>query len=216
MNSITQKESFEQQKLLVVPEDLIKKGSLFPLLKLFYITDIGYFPNAEFNNIVRRNGFSSHSIIFCTNGTGIAHIDGEEVVLKMNEFLILPKNLSHSYWDVTSSPFTIYWACFGGESSSSFLSRVPKGKYVFRLPMDDCYEIIKVYDRIFSHLGMGLSVENLTYSALEFTSLMGRVFWDTPELCQITHYSTKGKINSTIDFMKKNFRDNLSLKSLRR
>lgn len=214
MNLISQKESFEQQKLLVVPEDLIQKGSLFPLLKLFYITDIGYFPNAEFNNIIRRNGFPSHSIIFCTNGTGIAHIDGKEVLLKINEFLILPKNLPHSYWDVTSSPFTIYWACFRGENSSSFLSRVPKGEYVFRLPMDDCNEIIKVYDRIFYHLEMGLSVENLTYSTLELTSLMGRIFWDTPELCQVTHSSTRRKINSTIDFMKKNVRDNLSLKEL--
>ena len=214
MNLITQKESFEQQKLLVVPEDLIWKISLLPLLKLFYITDIGYFPNAEFNNIIRRNGFSSHTIIFCTNGIGTANINGEKVILKMNEFLILPENIPHSYWEVTSSPFTIYWACFRGENSSSFLNRVPKEKYVFHLPMDDCDEIIQVYDRIFYRLEMGLSVENLTYSTLEFMSLMGRIFWDTPELCQVTHYSTRGKINSTIDFMKKNFRGNLSLKEL--
>ena len=214
MSIITRKESFEQQKLLVVPEDLIRKVSLNPLLKSFYITDIGYFPNAEFNNIVRRDGFSSHSVIFCTNGIGIVTIDGEKVPVKNNEFLILPKDLTHSYWDVSSSPFTIYWACFRGENSSSFLSRVPEGKYVFHLPMENCNEIILVYDRIFSRLEMGISVENLTYSTLEFTSILGRIFWDTPELSPISPNSKLGKINTTIDFMKENITASPSLKDL--
>lgn len=214
MSLITQKESFEQQKLLVIPKEMIQKVPFNPLLQSFFITDIGYFPNAEFNNIERKDGFPSHSIIFCTNGVGKATIEGKEVIVKKDEFLVLPKNIPHSYWDVSSSPFTIYWTCFRGENSSYFLRRIPKGKYVFRLPIEDYNEIIQVYDRIFYHLKMGLSIENLTYSTLEFTSLMGRIFWDTPELCQVVHYSTRGKINRTIDFMKKNFRENLSLKDL--
>jgi len=93
--------------------------------------------------------------------------------VKKNEFLVLPKSMPHSYWEVTFSPFTIYWICFQGENSRVFLNRVPKGKFVFPVPMDDSKEIISVYERIFSRLEMGIPVETLTYSTLEFTSILG-------------------------------------------
>ncbi len=51
-------------------------------------------------------------------------------------------------------------------------------------------------------------------ATIEFTSIMGRIFWDTPGFSRVGTYSRKGKINRTIDFMKGNISINISLQEL--
>jgi len=50
------KEGFLGQKMIVLPEDVKKELRSNPFTRGFYITDIGYYPNAKNHYRKRNNG----------------------------------------------------------------------------------------------------------------------------------------------------------------
>lgn len=64
------KDGFDGQRAIVLPQtikDLLKSNELTSLL---YITDIGFYPNANGHYRIRKEGTEQHILIYCTNGKG--------------------------------------------------------------------------------------------------------------------------------------------------
>lgn len=50
------KDGFNNEKLMVLPQDIVSSASQHALVKNLYITDIGFFPHAQYHYRERKEG----------------------------------------------------------------------------------------------------------------------------------------------------------------
>lgn len=62
------KEGFQGQRSYVMPVSLLHTVREHPLCQGLYITDIGYYPKAQFHNRVRKAGISQFVLLYCVQG----------------------------------------------------------------------------------------------------------------------------------------------------
>lgn len=109
MDNYTIKEGFLGQRMIVLPNEVKQHLGANPITSSFYITDLGYYPNANHHQRVREKGASEYIFIYCTKGEGWYKLDDEIIPVLPNQFFIIPKNTKHSYGAQNRNPWTIYW-----------------------------------------------------------------------------------------------------------
>jgi len=85
MSVLYKKEGFQGQKSYMMPSSTLKKAMSHPLCKSLYITDIGYYPNAQFHSRERKKGCQQYNLIYCVKGEGWYNILDKKYVLKGNQ-----------------------------------------------------------------------------------------------------------------------------------
>ncbi|MCH5599120.1 AraC family ligand binding domain-containing protein [Niabella ginsengisoli] len=124
--SIKKKDGFKGQKAIVLPKQVINVCQAQKLLSNLYITDIGFYPRAEYHYREREQGCNQNILIYCTSGMGWFTLDGKTVPIKEGEYLVIPKNLKHRYGADEKLPWSIYWAHFNGAAAQSFVELLLK------------------------------------------------------------------------------------------
>lgn len=209
MKNIKKKSGFKNEKIFVIPKNIIKITSTNPLLKPLYITDIGYFPHAQYHYRKRKEGSKQYILIYCTEGTGIIIVNGQKQNIKENTLLIIPPFLAHIYSSDTKKPWYIYWCHFNGQIAEYYLNPNNKDSLtissivVNKLPL-----ITGFFESIFNVLNSGYSTNNLIYSAQTFNHILATIFFKE------TAQKGKNYINETISYMKENLNKNISLDKL--
>ncbi len=97
-------DGFNNQRLIAIPEKLIKTGT--------YVTNIGYFPNAKYHYMRRTKGCKEHIIILCIAGKGFVSHDGQKKAITSDTLTIIPKDIPHQYGADNDAPWDIYWVHF--------------------------------------------------------------------------------------------------------
>jgi hypothetical protein len=122
------KEGFKGQKAIIIPRKILKGLCLpDPVITGMYITDVGYYPNAEFHYREIPHGADQYILIYCHEGRGMATIDNTEYVIAPGEFFIVPIKTAHTYAANQINPWSIYWVHFKGQRASAMVSRVTSG-----------------------------------------------------------------------------------------
>ena len=112
-------EGFVEEKLYVLPEYWMKELEQEELTSSLFITDIGYFPNAEYHYRERMEGSSSHIFIFCEAGEGWIELNhGERMNLQQGDMMIIPPEIAHRYGAMQERPWSIYWFHFKGSHAN--------------------------------------------------------------------------------------------------
>ena len=91
------KEGFDGQLAIVLPRKVIKECMKIPVVNNLFITDIGYYPKANFHYRKRENGCEQHILLYCVNGHGNAIVNGKNYEINPFDFLIIPASLAHIY-----------------------------------------------------------------------------------------------------------------------
>ncbi|AIQ57028.1 AraC family transcriptional regulator [Paenibacillus borealis] len=136
---IRKPEGFVEEKLYVLPEYWMKELEQEELTSSLFITDIGYFPNAQYHYRERPEGSPSHIFIFCEAGEGWVELNhGERMNLQQGDMMIIPPETAHRYGAMQENPWSIYWFHFKGSHanrlvqlfglSNAPLSLSPSGK----------------------------------------------------------------------------------------
>ncbi|MDA0196026.1 MAG: AraC family ligand binding domain-containing protein [Bacteroidetes bacterium] len=167
------KEGFKGQKSVVLPDSIIEYLSKNQLTKLLYVTDIGYYPNAKFHHRKRKSGSDQNILIYCVDGEGWIEIEKSKFQLKKNQFIIIPKNITHRYGSSTSNPWTIYWLHFAGENASLFISPKVRPFEIGSEMQDRFTDRIFLFDEIYQNLSTGYSPENLEYANICLWHMLG-------------------------------------------
>lgn len=117
------KEGFIGQKMIVLPPNIKRTVLKTDLIKRFYVTAIGFYPHAAFHNRARRLGCNQYILLYCTAGVGKVVVKNRSFNLLPNHFIILPRNVPHSYHSSQVDPWTIYWIHFAGENADLLYAR---------------------------------------------------------------------------------------------
>lgn len=167
------KEGFKNQKAIVLPQFIKKEIQANQLTKLLSVTDIGYYPDAQFHYRNRPEGSEQCILIYCIDGSGWVETENSIRKVQKDQYFIIPANIPHRYGADEKSPWSIYWLHFTGDISSFFT------KKEFSVNMLDAIENkrndrrIRLFEELYQNLSMGYSIENLEYSSICLWYLLG-------------------------------------------
>ena len=170
--------SFRRLKITPIPEDV-------------YLTDIGFFPNAQGHFKERYHGSNENILIFCANGVGYIEIFGMNIIkLNKNELYIIPKNTPHKYYSSKNEPWSIYWVHYNENLQTKTLLE----KIVYKIEEKELQSLLKIlFFQIINILELGLKEENLIFSNHTLKYLLETISY-LPKIydCKIeSNYSSK-------------------------
>lgn len=123
MDDITVKDGFLGQKMIVLPNEVKKQLGHNHITKSFYVTDLGFYPNATNHYRQRIRGANEYIFIYCTQGTGWLEIQSKRIEIIPNQYFIIQKEIPHQYGAAKDTPWSIYWMHFDGSMASSLFNR---------------------------------------------------------------------------------------------
>ncbi|MDV0431065.1 AraC family transcriptional regulator [Lactiplantibacillus sp. DA1] len=113
-------ENFDNEYLFVLPKTFIEKLITTPITSNLYLTNLGFFPNAEYHYVSREHGAEEWIIIFCTGGSGSATINHARYQLHQYSLIILPPGVKQVYQASENDPWDIYWLHFTGKLATDY------------------------------------------------------------------------------------------------
>ena len=205
------KEGFLGQKMIVLTPNIRKSIKNNPLINSFYLTAIGYYPNALGHDRERKTGSAEYILLYCIDGEGYVEMDDSTYNLNTNTFFIIPKNLPHRYFSSVKNPWSIYWLHFSGTNSRMIYERslVDNQHQVHAIPFEE--QRIQLFNQIYSILEHSFSangMEIMNFRMLHFVTSLIYYKEINP-----TVYS-QDAVSNSIAFMKENLGKRLSINEL--
>lgn len=206
------KDGFLGEEAIVLPKMVMQQCENTPLVNSLFITDIGYYPKAQYHFRERKQGINQNILIYCVDGKGQATIEGKKFLIKANNYLIIPAGKRHFYQSESIFPWTIFWIHFGG-SNSGIISdilykRMLAGKNTI-VPSD---HLPVVFKKMYNTLQMGYSTDNMIYAGLTLSHFL-TAFLYPDKMGEINPNSTQN-IEKVIRFLKDNIHITLTLKEI--
>ncbi|KRM12279.1 helix-turn-helix domain-containing protein [Paucilactobacillus suebicus] len=157
-------EDFDNEYLFVLPEDTLKEYASSPIVTNLYVTDLGFFPNAEDHYVSRINGAPSWIIIFCTNGSGTVEVNGHKYAMHQNSLIILPPGIKHVYYASQGDPWDIYWVHFRGKIATDFMCVLRESAfYIDELPEANAKDLMGKFWTMIQTFIPGFSYARVIY-----------------------------------------------------
>ena len=205
-------EGFRGQRIIILPDLILKEIQNSPIYSQLYLTDIGYFPNARYHYLVRKEGCSQYILIYCTEGQGWFSVEGKRTSVCANQFFVIPEGVSHSYGSSDKDPWSIYWVHFTGMQASHFLENT-RTNSITPSKVSRIDDRIELFEEIMQNLEMGYSLENVHYSNICLLHFLAS-FKYISQFRQIRKIREKDLIEDTIYYMKEFMNEKLSLKTI--
>ncbi len=210
------KSGFIGERAIVIPAPIIEELKNDALGILLHITDIGFYPKADFHFRSRSKEESKQYIlIYCIEGSGWFEIDGVRQKVLPDHFFILPKGKAHSYGSDKKNPWTIYWIHFDGEKAGFFSENLDKPTRVSPEKDSRIEERFHLFEEIYSTLKNGYSRSNLDYSISGLFHFLGSLkFLGAYRESLSTKQNERDVAGEAIHFMRENIHKRLTLKEI--
>jgi len=162
---LKKKDGFRGQRSIVLPRKILAaSGGNNPLIEWLYITDIGYYPKAQYHFRQRTHGVDQHILIHCVEGQGHAHIGKKKYALHPGSFVIIPATEHHSYAANEEDSWTIYWVHFKGGMSKKLVDALLQKINGYHGTVEFQTKRINLFEDIYTCLERGYSNDNLCYA----------------------------------------------------
>jgi AraC family transcriptional regulator, arabinose operon regulatory protein len=207
------KEGFKNQKAIVLPQSIQTEMQNNPLTKLLFVTDIGFYPGAQYHYRERPEGSAQNILIYCTQGKGWVEVGTIYKKVQQNQFFIIPACMPHRYGADNNDPWTIYWLHFTGDISNSFTGKE------FTITSFDPVENtrndrrIRLFEELYQNLSMGYNTENIEYASICLWYLLGS-FSYLPQFERIRAIQQNDIVEKSILYMHDHIDSEISLNNL--
>lgn len=206
-------EGFQGQQTIIIPEFILGELRKDPLGKQLYLTDIGFYPNAQYHERIRPQGCNQYILIYCTQGRGWFTINGKTTQVAANQYFILPKGIAHSYGSNHKKPWSIYWLHFSGLQANHFKDIAGHIRDLNTEGVVRTDDRIDLFKEIVQNLEMGYSRENLNYANICLWHFLAS-FKYISQFRQIRTIREKDLVEASIFFMRENISHKLTLEEL--
>jgi AraC-like DNA-binding protein len=204
------KEGFKGQQMLVLPKSVKDKIKQNPLINELFITDIGYYPQAEFHFRERKKGIAGNIIMVCTDGSGWIETLGKVHKVDKNTACIIPAGIPHKYGSDTENPWTIYWMHIEGKKANLFIGNNP-GTISLGMELPSAsLNRIRLFDEIYSNMEMTYNLNSVEYANLLVWSFLASVLYHD-QYNKKSQLKGKNLVDLTVELMHQNLHLNLDL-----
>lgn len=210
------KSGFIGERAIILPSSVIEELKNDDLGCLLHITDIGYYPKAEFHFRKRTKEESTQYImIYCVDGAGWFEINEVRHKVSPNHFFILPKGKAHAYGSNPNNPWTIYWMHYDGEKAGFFSEGLDKPTQLNPEKNSRIEERLHLFEEIFATLKNGYSKINLDYSISSLFHFLGSLkFLGAYRESLSAKNNQHDIVDDAIHFMRENIHKRMTLKEI--
>jgi len=208
------KEGFQGQKAIVIPRTILaNQCEKNPIINTLYITDIGYYPKAQYHYRERPNGAGQHILIFCSEGSGKVKIDKETYEIAPGDFFFVPVNTTHVYYADENNPWTIFWIHFKGNTSDSIIALLKEQNNSYKGFLKYSEKSIAFFKEIYAQLERGYSSDNLTYVNMCLWNYFTTFLYNDRSRPE-GKLSNKDEVDRAIDFLSERVDQTLTLEEI--
>ena len=213
MTSFKKKSGFTGEEAIVLPAKVIQQCLSTPLVSSLFITDIGYYPKAEYHYRERKNGINQHILIYCIDGKGESVIDGKKFIIKATNFLIIPSEKRHVYFSDKENPWSIFWMHFRGENADVIADLLYKKMLDENNVLIQNDQLIGLFRNIYKSLQLGYSLDNMLFSSITLYQFLSEfIYGDNKN--KINQDLNDKSFNGVIQFLKSNIHRSLTLNEI--
>ncbi len=215
MKSFKQRDGFQGEKLISLPENIWKKAiKKNPVLGNLYVTYIGYFPKAAYHYRERKNGCTDDILIYCVRGKGWYKIKDKLFEVQPNEYFILPATKEYmSYGADEKDPWTIYWVHFSSSDIYTFNRSFEIGLFDGPQQIALNEKGLELWEYMYQNLEMGYGKENLNRTNLCLYHFVSTFLYPDININE-KKQDEKDLISNTILFMRSKLAEKLTLEDL--
>jgi len=196
-------EGFLGQKMIVLPNTIKESQKSNSVTRSFYISDMGYYPNASNHYCKRTKGANEYIFIYCVEGEGTLKLNAESIAVLPNSFYIVPKNTAHYYKAHENNPWSIYWIHFDGLASQNLYERYLEVKNnTNSIPFES--ERISLFNQIFQIYQSEYILPKLEYASILGLNLISSFVYN--EVKDSVHMDSQ---NNVVDAIIAYLNDNL-------
>ena len=206
-------DGFADQRIVVLPGDVIERARQQPLLAGLLPTDAGYFPNAAGHIRRRAQGIDQAIFIYCVKGKGWCELQGSRHPVSAGELLVVPPEVPHAYGADAQEPWTIPWVHATGTHVPRLLQELGASAERPTLFLGEDPHLLALFEELLEVLEQGYGPSRLLYASNTLTHLIGSMIWhralnwrDEPDAAQRT--------NQTIAYMKQHLEQPLRVAQL--
>ena len=173
------KEGFKGQRLVTLPENLMSDCAADPLIGNLYIRKIGYFPHVKYHYVSKQQGVAYAMLIYCTEGVGWVNIDNQTMMVKSDEYIILPPHTPYAFWADEGHPWTIYWIHFCGRVADAFIPH-PVTPYPIGRGLESRIQYrLDLFEEMYQAFSHGYIRDYMTYSSMCLHYFLASFRWVT-------------------------------------
>jgi AraC-like DNA-binding protein len=210
---IKKREGFEGQKAIVLPKKTHEFCSRTPPFRSLYITDLGFYPHAQYHHRERHSGSSQAILICCVDGKGWVELPSGRFTLNANQYAIIPAEVPHKYGADEKRPWTIYWFHFKGDNCAYFTDLLSKQSKSFVNDGIFMEHQIKIFESVYKNLEAGYSHDNLAYSSISLQYLLTCLCFPD-KLTPAVNSPQKDAVDISIEYMQSHLENSINLDSL--
>ena len=207
------REGFAEQRLIVLPVNVIDRCRLLPIVRYFHATDLGIYPSARHHYVERKRGCAQAILIYCLNGSGTLQMDDQIHHVERGNLILIPPDVSHVYQADTNDPWSIFWVHFTGEQTEAMLDSLGASRQNPLLNISDSRLMREAFEDLYACLNYYYSDAGL----LAMTSALIRLFSQAKlhqGSFQLQRQSAEARTMATREFMQNHLDMSLTLGEL--
>ncbi len=203
----------KEYRYFKIPAPLIEEQKTNQFTRNLYITETGEIEVERGTIWSKPEKLEYNKLAFCTNGSGIVIISGEQVPVTSEQFFILPKGDNFKFYSDINTETRFLVALFDGRNS-----KLPGKEFsVVRSLIPSVNNLVAnrkmLFDEIFNNLSKGFHDENLEYVNFCFGHLLATFIYANKTSDGFANESNP-IIRKAIAYMHKNLNLKLSLEQI--
>lgn len=196
-----------------IPNPLVEEQRKNTLTRDLYLTEIGEI-EVQGGTIWDSNSkLEDYLLAYCTKGSGIVLILGEQVPVSRDQFFIIPKEEQFKFYSILEENTHLLTARFNGKKAK----QLGKEFSVVRNLIPSVNNMVAnremLFDEIFNNLSKGFHDENLEYVTFCFGHLLATFIYANKTSEDIANESNP-VVQRAINYLGKNLEKKLTLNQL--
>lgn len=209
------KDGFKGSRMIVLPTAVQKEMEQGDITSLLHVTDIGYFPHAQYHFRQRSEGVTQYILIYCTDGKGWISCGATKHILSSGTYFIIPPGIPHTYGADDLDPWSIYWIHFTGTLAHTFGDGHDQVREINFSEDSRISNRLELFEEVYRSLEAGYSKAQLDYSSSALFHLLGTfIYIDAFRGNDLEEESGYSIISRCRHFMMENLERKLSLNDI--
>lgn len=209
------KEGFKGERLISLPEELLRSYSREPLIGNLYVRKIGFFPKVKYHYVQQDRGCDYCMLIYCTDGRGWYRILGKTYPVEKHQYIIIPAGIPYSFEADAADPWTIYWMHFRGKLSEQFVPAHPLPVSILPNDYSRLQDRLQLFEEIYSSFSLGYIREYMIYSSMcLYLFLASFVYVEQFRHIMIPSQKEYPFSSRVVHYMEENIQQNMTLEEL--
>ena len=196
-----------------IPIPLIEGQKSNPLTSGLYFTEIGEIQIEQGTIWSLNEKLENNMLCYCTKGSGIVMISGEQIPVSNDQFFVVPKGDLFKYYSVINEKSRLLVVQFNGKNSKLLGKEFSLVRNLIPSVNNMVANREMLFDEIFNNLSKGFHDENLQYVNFCFGHLLATFIYAAKNSDDFAEDSNP-VIRRSVDYMNKNLHLKLTLQKI--